>query len=230
MDTATLIKEIYRKTSGEWDDTITPESDDGRTILSIINEQVDVYYNSVDQFGIRIVWGRNIDPEYVISEANDTDLTYEVDWNEVQALPGGYYMPIRVGEHNFELVPFNELYSDRHAGKDVCAISANGLTFNKVIPYTGEILFPCIVKGRHLTGHEKDVETVTGVHNILWLQMASAAEYVRTDIVRGAQYPNVLAQANDVFSRMISDNEERTAPLYYHEMPQAEYLINSYVN
>jgi hypothetical protein len=215
MDAQTLILNIYRKATGELDTSITPDSDDGQTILSIINEQVDTYYSAIDQYGVRIIWGRNVDPDYVVGTANLTDTQYEVDWSEVEAVPTGFYAFVRISGVRYDLVPFHELYDDRHLTQKVCAITANGLTFNAPPTEAGDILLPVILKGRHLTGTERDVQAITGVHNILWLQMASAAEYVRTDIVRGAQYPNVLAQANDIFARMIEDNEARTTPVTY---------------
>ena len=218
MSADELIQNVYRKATGELDDTVTHENEDGKTVLSVINEQIEYYYNAVDHFGDRVVWARNIDPEYVIGDANQSDTTYPIDWDSVQALPAGFYMPIRIrmrdgSEVRYDLVPIEELYDERSGGKNKCAITGEGLTFASPPEHSGEIVYPCVSVGKKLEGGEKDVESASGVHNLLWLQFAAAAEYVRTDIVRGEQYPNVLAQANDVFNRMLSDNEMRTAAL-----------------
>jgi hypothetical protein len=215
MDTRELIANVYRKTTGELDPSVTPESEDGQTVLSIINEQIDYYYNAVDRFGQRIIWARNIDPTYVVGDTSAGETSYDIDWDEVQAFPTGFYMPITVAGKRYDLVPFNELWDPRHENERICAITANGLEFAVPPKDIGEIVFPCCVKGKHLTGNETDVEAASGVHNILWLQWAAAAEYVRTDMVRGGQYPNVLAQANDAFNRMIADNEARTTSIKY---------------
>jgi hypothetical protein len=213
-NTDDFIKEIYRKASGEYDDSVTADSEDGRTILSVINEQVDYYYNAVDRFGARVLWVRNIDPEYELGDGNGVDDTFFIDWDEVQALPDGFYMPIAVGDTRYDLVPFEQLYGTNHENTNRCAISMEGLVFVEP-PKEGVIRYPCIPYGKHLEGDEKDVEAWTGVHNTLWLMWAAAAEYVRTDIVRGEQYPNVLAQANDVYNRMLEDNDARTQALGY---------------
>lgn len=39
-----------------------------------------------------------------------------------------------------------------------------------------------------------------------WLCTIVAAEYVRTDITRQAQYPNLIAQANELMKKMIENN------------------------
>lgn len=215
--TSELISEVYRITNGELDSTITPSMEDGQTILSIINQMVDSYYNAVDQFGDRIVWIRNVDPSYVLGEADGMATEFEIDWNEIDSLPDGFYIPIRIGKVKYDLVPLWELWSPENENKTVCSISANGLTFNEA-PEQGDILFPGCIRGRKLTGSERDVEAATLVHGVHWLKLASAAEYVRTDMVRGAQYPNVLAQANDAFMRLYRDNEARTTPLKYRSV------------
>lgn len=215
-----LIQQVYRKATGELDTTVTHDSEDGQTILSVINEQIDYYYNVTDRYGERVVWQRNVDPEYSLGDVTGSETEIEIDWEEVQAFPDGFYMPIRLvkadgsGEIRYDLVPVNMLYDYRHDNANVCAISANGLSF-AAPPVAGEIFFPCVVRGGHLDGTETDVEEVSGVHNLQWLAFSSAAEYVRTDIVRGDQYPNVLSLANDVLSRMISDNEAFTQALTY---------------
>lgn len=220
MTARELILQVYRKCNGELDPSVTPESEDGQTILSIINETIDYYYNSVDSRGHRIVWQRNIDPEYIIGDMSPTETMYDIDWNEVEALPDGFYQPIRViGRDNkttrFDLVPYEQLYDERHENTKRCSITGEGLVFAEPPGISGEIHWGVSVKGRHIDGDTLDVEATSGVHNMLWLLYKATAEFVRTDIVRGAQYPNVLAQANDVYARMISDNEMRTQALTY---------------
>jgi hypothetical protein len=220
MNTQELIKNIYRKCQGEYDETITPDSPDGATILSIINEQIDYYYSCTDEYGYPIVWNHNIDPEYVIGTVQEGATTYEIDWNEVTALPSGFGAPVRIGDNNtrYDLVPFNELYHTRNDRDKVCAISNLGLTF-KTPPSDyedeGDIKLPCMVRGSYLNGSERSVRESSGVHNELWLEWAAAAEYTRTDMVRGAQYPNVFAQADAVFKKMVKDNENRSTPQTY---------------
>lgn len=220
MTSEELVSQVYRKTNGELDPSVTPESEDGQTILAVINDQIDEYYNVTDQMGDRVIWNRNIDPEYIIGDLNPQETIYEIDWNEVDALPAGFYQPIRVVDAagnvtRFDLVPYEQLYDERNENKNRCAISGQGLVFAEPPTVSGEIHWGVSLKGRHIDGNTRDVEATSGVHNMLWLQYAAAAEYCRTDIVRGAQYPNLLSQANNIMNRMISDNEMRTQALLH---------------
>lgn len=227
VSTDELIQQVYRKATGELDPSVTHDNEDGQTVLSVINEQIDYYYNAVDRYNERIVWQRNVDPEHSLGNTDGIQAVYEIDWDEVQAFPDGFYMPIRLikadgKEIRYDLVPFNMLYDIRHDNHNVCAISASGLTF-KDPPPAGELLFPCVIRGEHLTGTETDVEEVSGVHNVTWLAFAAAAEYVRTDIVRGDQYPNILTQANEQLTSMISENEAFTQALTWEYGTSVSY-------
>jgi len=227
VSTNELIQQVYRKATGELDDSVSYTDEDGKTVLSVINEQIDTYYNMSDRFGEHVVWCRNIDDEYSLGTADGTETVFDIDWTEVQSLPSGFYMPIRVREadgkeQRYDLVPFNQLYDSRNSSPYRCSLSANGLVFFEA-PVAGEVLYPCIPVGNLLLGPEEDVEAACGVKNLTWLAFAAAAEYVRTDIVRGDQYPNILAQANDIMNAMLSDNEARTAPLMWESPTQNEY-------
>lgn len=48
----------------------------------------------------------------------------------------------------------------------------------------------------------------------MWLVMISAAEYVRNDITRQNQYPNLIAEANLLMQRMKDDNEAQVESVY----------------
>lgn len=214
MSTEELIREIYRKATGEYDDTITFDSEDGETILRVVNEQVDVYYKQTDEYGSRIIWNNNIAPNYTVCDTSGSDVEFYVDWNDIEALTDGFYAAPQLVEADgkstrYDLVPTNELMDSRHDNINCFAITADGVVF-RTAPPAGELQMAVMQRGRHLEGEETDVEAVTGVHPVLWLLQASAAEYVRTDIVRGDQYPNVLAQANDTFRRMLDDQRART--------------------
>jgi hypothetical protein len=47
-----------------------------------------------------------------------------------------------------------------------------------------------------------------------WLITASAAEYVRNDLTRQNQYPNLVAEANELMERMKEDNESQVEEIY----------------
>jgi hypothetical protein len=226
MSAEGLVREVYRKATGELDPSVVPGTEDGATILSVINEAVESYHNALGEYGERIVWARNIDPAYTVATTEDGTTDYEVDWDEVSSVLDGFYTKGSLvaadgTQEPFDLVPFWQLHDSRQGTGTRCSVTAEGLTFADA-PQPGlDIVVPVSLRGRSLKGDEKDVEEATGVHNLLWLATAAAAEYVRTDVVRGAQYPNVLAQANDVWRRMLADNEARTAALLHGAVPQA---------
>lgn len=220
VTTQELIYDIYRKSNGELDDSVTVDSEDGQTILSIVNEQIEQYHNLVDDYGDRVVFASNVDPSYDIGDSNGIDTDFEIDYTEVGALLDGYDMPIMHispdgTRTRYDIVPINELFGDTLTNDKACSITANGLTF-RTAPPDGSIVAPVYLKGRKLNGSENDVEAVSQVHNILWLMQASAAEYNRTDFVRGEQYPNMLAIANATLDRMISNERMRTQPKTWH--------------
>ena len=50
-----------------------------------------------------------------------------------------------------------------------------------------------------------------------WLVLMCAAEYVRNDITKQNQYPNLIGEANEVMQRMIDDNDAQVAdvPIFF---------------
>lgn len=48
----------------------------------------------------------------------------------------------------------------------------------------------------------------------MWLVTITAAEYVRNDITRQNQYPNLIAEANQLMQRMKDDNEAQVEQAY----------------
>jgi hypothetical protein len=215
--TAEVIIDTYRTASGEPDVSVTPDSDDGRTVLNILNQFVDAYYNAVDQYGQNVIWQRNVEPFYIVGTSNGTDTTYEVDWQEVQVVQDGYYTGVYVGpdRRRYDLVPYFELYDSRHSSTDLCSITNQGLEF-RTAPVPGDITIAALVRGKYLTGNETDVSAVTGVTSVHWLTLAAAAEFSRNDFVRANQYPNLLARANEAFTHMYNQNEARTQAVQYN--------------
>ena len=221
-----LIQAVYRKAMGELDPTVTHLTEDGKTILAIINEMVGYYYNITDEDGQPVNWARNFDPEYIIGEI-DEDSIYPIDYDEVKGIAINFRNRIRLIDPEgildtveYAIVPIDELWSATHDFDKVCSIAQDGIIFKTGfavgdVEYGMSIQADVFLCGRPLVGSEKNVEDHTLVHNLLWLQYASAAEYVRTDIVRGGQYPNLLAQSNDVLSKMIKENNRRQTALTY---------------
>ena len=119
-----------------------------------------------------------------------------------------------VTESDYTIVPIEKLYSDgpkvNSIGGDICAVSGSNLIF--ATPFTtssaqfggtitipGYVIPPTLVDGT-------DVITVDDPY---WLCFMAAAEYVRTDLTRQAQYGNLIAQANNAMQGMKEDNNSQ---------------------
>ena len=215
-----LIRNVYRKVTGEYDETIGVDDSDGLTILSVINEQVGRYYTQTDNTGETVIWRHSIDPEYEVGFADMNEDYYEFDEDVLLPIVGGVRSGVRVGGTQFFVVDFQHLYDKQYNDTNVCAITEYGLTFRSgdLDDHDGDpIYMPVVKRPGVLLSESDDIFDITGIpaRHLPWLLAASAAEYCRTDIVRGAQYSNILADANDMMDNMIAENAKQQAPVYY---------------
>lgn len=114
-------------------------------------------------------------------------------------------------ESDYTIIPIERLYDDErklnNSGGDYCAVSGSNLIFKA--PFTadsaqfgGTITIPGYAIPATLTTGTDVIQ----VDDPYWLCFMSAAEYIRTDLTRQAQYSNLVAQANNVMEGMKSDN------------------------
>ena len=79
MNAQTIVNEINRKLNGEFE-TIEFESDDWNTIVSALNENIDLYNRSAN-------WRTSYDPMYSLGTVSDS-IYYKIDWDEIAAISG----------------------------------------------------------------------------------------------------------------------------------------------
>lgn len=106
---------------------------------------------------------------------------------------------------DYELVPADRL-KEFNRGR-YCARQGSALIFNHTFintdpEYGGTLYVPCYLYTDDLINSTDEIE----VDDPDWLVLICAAEYVRTDLTRLGQYPNILAEANDCMVRMKDDN------------------------
>ena len=108
---------------------------------------------------------------------------------------------------DYELVPADRMKVDFNQGK-FCSRQGGDLVFNAPFAtsdpeYQGKLYVPCYVFVQDMV----NPDDTTAVDDPDWLIVRCAAEYVRTDVTRLGQFPNLLSEANDIAARMTDDNQ-----------------------
>lgn len=162
-------------------------------------------------------WSSLYDPAFVIGTVTNTD-TYDLDLDTIRKLSDKEGDAVRiywtdgVGYTDYDIIPADDLklhywgQTKQNPSGNYCAKIGSTLVFNHTFVSTdkqfgGTIKVPMYGYADLLVNEGDDVP----VDIPDWLVTASAAEYVRTDITLQAQYPLLLAEANDIMERMIDD-------------------------
>ena len=114
-------------------------------------------------------------------------------------------------ESDYTIIPIERLYDDdqklNNAGGNFCAVSGTNLIFKAAFTATSAQFGGTItIAGYAIPATLTTGTDVISVDDPYWLCFMAAAEYIRTDLTRQAQYPNLIAQANNVMEGMKSDN------------------------
>jgi hypothetical protein len=221
VTTNEAIRNIYRKVNGEIDNNVTFTSDDGQIILQIINEKINEFQNTIDSNGELVLWRSTYDPEYEV-DVISTSRFYTLSQNDVFTIDDGYEEAILLVDYLSEEPPIIYRLADistvnrasavgKAISPNVCTITRSGLTFPYSFTedddeYGRTIVAPIYRKCKMLTKADDNIEKLTMIPNVYWLIAASAAEYARNDVVKGGEYANILAQANNLMLQMININ------------------------
>jgi hypothetical protein len=111
--------------------------------------------------------------------------------------------PVLIGTRPFKIVKPNQLYKYRDS--DVVAEQNGFLVFPTTIDASlvGQaVTVPAILTVNDIV----DGTSIVQVDDPMWLAYASAAEFDRNDIVKVAQYNNILALADQSMQKMKSNN------------------------
>lgn len=183
-------------------------------VLGIGNMKISDWQNEPG-----VDWSSLYDPTCSIGTISNTD-TFDLDLDTIRKLSDTPQDVVRIMHTNgttytdYEIVQADTLklyYKGQTKQSPVgyyCAQIGSTLVFNHKFvstdpQYGGDIQVPVYLYAQPLVG---DSDTVP-VDNPGWLVVISAAEYVRTDIIRQAQYPNLINEANNLMQRMKDDNE-----------------------
>lgn len=205
MTAAQLVAASILKATGK---TSTATSGDTKwtKVLGIANDLIRTWADEPD-----IDWESLYDPDYSIGTVTATK-TFALDTDEVRKLSDKKNDTVRVIHTDgvtytdYETVPANRL---KHFSEGkYCAQIGSNLVFNKAFVATdpqfgGDIQIPIYGYPESLVSDSDDVPV--DIPN--WLIYRVAAEYVRNDITRQNQYPNLIAEANQLMMKMREANE-----------------------
>lgn len=159
-------------------------------------------------------WNSLYEPEYSIGTVSATS-TFDLD-DEIRKLSDtrGDYIRIGDGEDKWAIVPADTLQR-YDASARVCAQVGRSLRFRTAFTsdsqFIGETIYvPCYTFVETLVNPNDEVP----VDIPEWLVLMTAAEYVRNDVTKQNQYPNLVTEANQLLQRMIDDNDAQVNEVF----------------
>lgn len=206
--TAVLLKATGKVTS------LTSSDTKYQKVLGIANFYIQQWSNTKD-----VDWSSLYDAEYSIGTVSTTK-TYELD-SEIRKISdsrGDTVQVVKGGQlDEYNVVPADRLRTYDASAK-VCAQMGHNLVFRTAFSSDSQwigasILVPVYLYAESLEAANSEVP----VDIPEWLVLMCAAEYVRNDITKQNQYPNLIGEANEVMQRMIDDND---AQVDYTDIPR----------
>lgn len=212
MTTSELVASVLLKSTGKTSTSVFGDTKYTK-VLGIGNYYIDSWSNEPD-----VDWNSLYDPLFSNGTVSATD-TFDLDdtIRKISDTPGDVvqiYHSDGTGYTNYDIVPADALkryYTGQTKESpigNVCAQIGRTLVFNHQFLATdaqfgGTIRVPSYLFADQLV---KAGDTVpVDIPN--WLVVISAAEYVRNDITKQSQYPNLINEANQLMNRMKADNE-----------------------
>lgn len=211
MTVADFVAASYLKATGTVS-TLTSTDTDWTKLLALAN-----YYqqNWANEPGVD--WRSLYYPAIDCGTITATD-TFDLD-DSIHKVSQNEADPVRINSTDgsytdYIVVPADELKS--YTGGNYVAQVGQTLKFNNAFTaasqqFGGTLNVPGYTLPDTLSGSNDDV--VVDVPE--WLVTRCAAEYVRNNLVRQNQYPNLLAESNELMKKMIENNDAQldTVPL-----------------
>lgn len=205
MTCADAVDAVYLRATGKVA-TFAFADPKGVKILGLLN-----FYSRRWSRETGIDWISLYNPLFPIGTISNTD-TFSIDTSTIRKLSQQEGDNVRIVWEtdssfftDYELVPADRMKEFNHGA--FAARQGSSLIFNRTFVSTdpefgGTLYVPCYLYTDDLINSTDDVQ----VDDPDWLVLICAAEYVRTDLTRLGQYPNLLAEANDCMQRMKDDN------------------------
>lgn len=204
MTVSDAIDAVYLKATGKTA-TFAQNTTKWIKILGLLN-----FYSRRWSRETGVDWNSLYNPLFPLGTVTATD-TFNFDTDTIRKFSQQegdnvrIIWPDDVSFTDYELVPADRL-KDFNTGP-FCARLGSTLKFNRAFTstdpqYGGQLYVPCYTYTDDLVNATDDIQ----VDDPDWLVLICAAEYVRTDLTRQNQYPNLIAEANDCMDRMKDDN------------------------
>ena len=204
MILADLVASVYLKATGKRS-SLTSSDEKYLKIVELANAFTDVWQNTAD-------WSSQYDPDLSFSGTVTATDTFAIPAavRKISDARGDYvriWWTDGVNYTDFDVVPADAL-KRYGAASNVCAQTGSNLIFRRTFTtndaeYGGTIKCPVYTYAPTLSG-ESDVIAVDIPR---WLVFMCAAEYVRNDITKQGQYPNIVQEANELMEKMRDDND-----------------------
>lgn len=230
MTTSDLVAAVYLKATGKRS-TLTSSDEKWLKILAIANDKVDEWQNTPN-----VDWSSLYNPSLSFSGTITATDTFAIPSTvrKISDTRGDFvriYWTDGTTYTNFEVVPADRLKdyttitdditSTSSSAANVCAQVGTNLVFARTFAttdseYGGTIKAPVYLYADTLVSATPGAgETTTVPVDIpRWLVYACAGEYVRNDITKQNQYPNLVQEANELLQRMIDDNDAQINEVY----------------
>lgn len=207
MTAAQLVAKVILKATGK---TSTATSGDTKwtKVLGIANQKIEDWQNEPG-----VDWYSLYDPDYSLGTVTATD-TFAIDTDDVRKISDNSGDFVRIahtdGVSYTDYITVDPTELKEKTDGQYCARIGDNLVFNKVFASTdpefgGDIQVP---KYGYATSLSDDADEVpVDIPN--WLVYMTAAEYVRNDITRQNQFPNLVAEANLLMEKMKENNESQ---------------------
>lgn len=212
MTVEDLVAEVYLKSAGKLP-TFLEGSTKWNKILAIAN-----FYNRKWQRERGVDWYSLYNPAYLVGTVSNTD-SYELDTDDVLRVSQAEQDYVRIFMSSGQTTYYPTINADKQQGTfegqnknnyfgKFVSVNGPNLVFNHIFTssdpeFGGEIYAPIYQKLEDLTSASDDIL----VDDPNWLVLMTAAEYVRNDITKQGQYPNLIAEANDLMEGMKEANE-----------------------
>lgn len=190
-------------------------------VLGIANLQILNWQDEPD-----VDWGSLYNRALAIGTVTATD-TFALDLDTLRTISSTFGDPVRITWTNtngttsytdYDIINYDAL--KEYPDGNYCAQIGSNLVFNQpflttAAEFGGTITVPALLYADSIAA---DGDTIP-VDNPNWLVVATAAEYIRTDVTRQNQYPNLAAEANSIMERMKDVNDGQISHVDYSWKP-----------
>lgn len=176
----------------------------GQKVLGIANFYLRQFAREPD-----VDWAYFYDPEYAVGNITATD-TFDLD-DEVLKISQQQGDVVRITSSAGQQYDYDLVAADRlkdYPNGNYAAVVGRTIKFNRAFTaddaqFGGALTIPVYLAPSELTAANDEVE----LPDPNWLVLIVAAELSRTDITRQAQYPNLIAETNEVMRSLKQDND-----------------------